>query len=321
MNDIQYNKLGAAIIVKNAEDSLARAIRSVKPYCSQIVVVDTGSTDSTPQIATREGAELYFRKWENDFSLARNFSLLCMRTDWIISIDSDEKLDGESLERAASLLDDEKIGGASVTLRNKIAAGESKHTYTRLFRRDARIRYEGKIHEQIRPSIERAGYEIAESDVAIDHYGYAEPTPKKIDRNRAMLDEELRQKPNDDWLKFHLADAEFAAGNLQKAKTLLGEILNSPALSVAQTEKAKLRAAQIALSEERLGDAARLLDFASSDVDREGFRLFILAATAMLERDFAKALALYRNRAVAASKLVDQKIVSEALKSLEKIAG
>lgn len=73
---MQHNiTLGAAIIAKNEEANLPRCLRSVQNICNQIVVVDTGSADNTPTIAAKYGADVFFHKWRNDFSDARNFAI------------------------------------------------------------------------------------------------------------------------------------------------------------------------------------------------------------------------------------------------------
>ena len=73
--------LGAAIIIKNEAKNIQRCIHSIEHICQQIVIVDTGSEDSSPIIATQNGADIYFHLWKNDFSEARNFAIRHLRTD------------------------------------------------------------------------------------------------------------------------------------------------------------------------------------------------------------------------------------------------
>jgi glycosyltransferase involved in cell wall biosynthesis len=67
--------IGAAIIVKNEANNIKRCLESIKNICKQIVIVDTGSDDTTPIIAANYGADIFFHKWQNDFSDARNFAI------------------------------------------------------------------------------------------------------------------------------------------------------------------------------------------------------------------------------------------------------
>jgi len=85
-------KLSLSMIVKNEARDLARCLESVKPVVSEIVVVDTGSTDETPQIAAGLGARVISTPWTNDFSAARNIGLDAATGDWLLLLDADEEL-------------------------------------------------------------------------------------------------------------------------------------------------------------------------------------------------------------------------------------
>ena len=78
--------LSICMIVKNEEASLAKCLLSVTPIADEIIIVDTGSTDRTKEIATVFGAKVYDFKWSDDFSAARNFSLSKASGDWIFRI-------------------------------------------------------------------------------------------------------------------------------------------------------------------------------------------------------------------------------------------
>ena len=299
--------LGAAIIVKNAESSILRALDSLSGLVQQIVVVDTGSTDQTPQICSRFGTELHFRTWTDNFSEARNYALERMRTDWIIQLDADEKLDTDSLTNINSLLDNSKVGGLHIKILNVLDGGiESEHTYTRIFRRHSSIRYEGAIHEQIADSIRQAGFEIIDSSVVIQHFGYADHSPEKIERNASLLRKELANNPNDAWLIYHLGLTEFAAGNHSEAETLFESIIHSSALSVEQNETVRLRLAQIALANGESETAHQRLNFNSSDIHREGLRLFVSGAVFAIQKEFEQAINCFSRKAAADSRLVNQ---------------
>ena len=78
------------MIVKDEENDLVKCLRSVKPVVDEMIVVDTGSTDRTKDIATALGAKVFEFPWENDFSAARNFSISQAKGDWILALDADE---------------------------------------------------------------------------------------------------------------------------------------------------------------------------------------------------------------------------------------
>ena len=90
------SKITLSMIVKNEERYLRECLESVKDIVSEIVIVDTGSTDSTIKIAKDYGAKLYSFGWINDFSAARNFALSKSTGDWILYLDADERLSENS---------------------------------------------------------------------------------------------------------------------------------------------------------------------------------------------------------------------------------
>ncbi len=84
--------LSLCMIVKNEEKHLARCLSSVKDVADEIVIVDTGSTDKTIEIAESFSAKIFHFDWVNDFSAARNFALSKCTGDWILYLDADEEL-------------------------------------------------------------------------------------------------------------------------------------------------------------------------------------------------------------------------------------
>jgi len=314
MNDLS---ISAAMIVKNAEDTISDTIRSISPFCNQIIIVDTGSDDFTPIIASSLGAEVYFHKWNDDFSEARNFSLKFARKDWILIIDSDEMIDAESFRSNLHFLKDENIGGINVIIKNYLDDSleqYSTHRYTRIFRNNPEIRFTGRIHEQVRESIEDMGLKVIESDIYINHFGYNEKDQSKKMRNLEILKQETDKSINDYYLKYHLASTQFSLGNTVEAKKIFQEIVNSNLLSKEQNEMTQIRLAQINLSENNLDIAEHWLDFQSTDENIEGFRLFILAGIKLTQKDFNTAKVLYSNDKVLNSSYVDIKIIEEVNK-------
>ena len=309
--------ISAAIIAKNVEDTISETINSISPFCSQIILVDTGSDDSTPFIASKLGAEVYFYNWNDDFSDARNFSLKFVRKEWVLIIDTDEILDASSLQNNLAFFNDESISGINVVIKNYLDDNLeqfSTHRYTRVFRNHPQIKFSGRIHEQIRDSIENEGLKIIESDIIIHHFGYNQNDKSKKVRNLEILQQESDKSQNDFYLKYHLANTEFSLKNFENAKKIFEEIVDSNLLSVEQKEMSKIRLAQINLSENNLNNAEKWLDFNCEDDNREGFRKFILAAIKLSNQDYEAARMLYSNDKVINSSLVDKNIIQEANK-------
>ncbi|MBM2814449.1 MAG: glycosyl transferase family 2 [Ignavibacteria bacterium] len=324
MNMPNYKeRLGASFISRDSSTTIRRAIESLKPYCNQIVVVDTGSIDNSPNIASLLGADVFFLKWNNNFAEARNYALSLMRTDWIISLDTDEELDSKSLERNSGLFLNNDIGGISVIIDNFLNENDisqkSTHRYTRIFRRHPLIRYEGSIHEQIAETITGNGLQIAESDILIHHYGYLNTSESKKSRNKELLEQELSQNQSDVWLKYHLGETEFSMNNFPRAEELFSAIYQSQQLSVEQREKAAIRLSQIKLKKGDSRAVLALLNFKCSNSDNEGLKLFIQAAAYLDMKDFDSAYKLYNMPELISSNLVDKSIVKKAIDALNRI--
>ena len=100
------NKLTSILITKNEEENIKRCLDSIKAISDEIIVVDSGSTDKTLQIAKSFGAKVFDKEFE-DFSVQRNFALSKAENDWILSLDADEEissgLQGEILRRMSKL--------------------------------------------------------------------------------------------------------------------------------------------------------------------------------------------------------------------------
>ena len=92
------------MIVKNEENVLARCLDSFKELVDEIVIVDTGSTDRTKEIAARYTEKLYDFVWISDFAAARNFAFSKCSGDYIYSADADELIDAENVEKFKALM-------------------------------------------------------------------------------------------------------------------------------------------------------------------------------------------------------------------------
>ena len=101
-------KLSLCMIVKNEEKFLAGCLESVKNIVDEIIIVDTGSTDKTIEIANSYNAKVYHFEWKNDFSLARNESIKHATGDWILILDADERLAITLTTSPAVALSDDK---------------------------------------------------------------------------------------------------------------------------------------------------------------------------------------------------------------------
>ncbi|GAB5464601.1 MAG: hypothetical protein Kapaf2KO_00370 [Candidatus Kapaibacteriales bacterium] len=317
--------LSGLIIVRNEEESISRAIDSLS-ICDEIVVIDTGSEDTTIVKALSSGATVYSCTWKDSFSEARNKGIGYCSGDIIITIDADEIL--SPLVSKAQVLNhfrDNSVGGLECTILNITSQKGifTKHTYTRVFRNIKGIRYQGNIHEQIRPSIDELGLKVITDGLEIYHYGYSADNGR-THRNRKLLKKELDGN-RDPFYLFHLAETEFADGNLIEAQNLYNEALSqSPnssfeGLENSQSDQAKIRLGQIALSNGNYDTTIDTLQFNSQHNDLEGFRKYVLAAVFMSTNRIIEASKLYSEEIVYNSSYTDKALIDRVRAELSKI--
>ncbi len=207
------NRISAILIVKNEEKHLDRCLQSIQGGVDEIIVVDTGSTDKTVEIAESFGATIGHFEWCNDFSAARNYSLGLATGDWALWIDADEAVTPESWNPIYEAVVRPHFGGYFTRIVNFTDENETTeytHAPIRLFRIDPRIRFTGSIHEQISPAIDALAWPTAHLDkVTIHHFGYkpSEIEAKdKLNRTIDMLLIEIDREPNDSFHWFNLAN-------------------------------------------------------------------------------------------------------------------
>ena len=143
------------MIVKNEERILARCLDSLAGLMDEIIIVDTGSTDATKEIAARYTEQIYDFVWTGDFSEARNFAFSKAQMEYIYSADADEVLDEENraafLQLKETLLPEIEI--VQMYYANQLSHGTiynyDKELRPKLFKRNRTFRWQGAIHEQI----------------------------------------------------------------------------------------------------------------------------------------------------------------------------
>lgn len=245
------------MIVRDEERTLGRALDSVAGLAAELVVVDTGSVDGSVALARGLGARVIEMPWQDNFAVARNTSLDAATGEWILVLDADEWLLPESLAVMRPLLGETRADGLRVMQRNLSPPGElvayEDCPTTRLFRRRADHRYEGAIHEQIAPAIERAGGTVDDSDIVLMHDGYAstdaEAATRRAARNLALLDKVLATHPEDPYLLYQAGLTLKATGDADGAESALAAALalGTEQLAPYVQEQAHLKRAQLAL--------------------------------------------------------------------------
>jgi tetratricopeptide (TPR) repeat protein len=201
--------VSACMIVKNEQEQLPRALDSIKDLCDEIIVVDTGSTDRTVEIAESYGARIYHHEWENDFSKARNQSLSYATRDWILIIDADEELVNEDIPLLEQVLQQTEHNLISITVYNMSSEDVLASSFLpsiRLFRRSLDAHYDGIVHNQLK--FDEKNNIVLRAGVRIKHYGYGlspDQMKKKVARSRGLLLKQLEEDPNNAFANFNLA--------------------------------------------------------------------------------------------------------------------
>jgi len=148
------NKISVCIIAKNEEQCIEQCILSVLPIAYEVIVLDTGSSDKTKEIAKKNKARVYETKWENDFSKARNECISYAKGDWILSIDANEILTEETQKNLLKFLSEQPYKNQAVVFNFKIinpqsAGFTSSFFRNALFRAGFGINYVKTIHEHL----------------------------------------------------------------------------------------------------------------------------------------------------------------------------
>jgi tetratricopeptide (TPR) repeat protein len=207
------HSLSLCMIVKDEEKNLPRALASVRGLADEIVIVDTGSTDRTIEIARAAGARVVEKPFDDDFSQVRNAGLDVATKEWILVLDADEWLTQESLPAIRQALRDRRIAGYYLPFENELGGGRvHRCSMMRLFRRDRAIRFEYCLHEQVLPSLirfgKRRGMKLAPLPrVTVLHDGYLAANVAARDkdaRNHRIYAKQLAKHPDHaySWYKF-----------------------------------------------------------------------------------------------------------------------
>lgn len=216
-------RISLCMIMRDEEEHLARCLDSVRDVVDEIVIVDTGSVDRSVEIAEGYGARILREEWRDDFAAPRNTALDAATGDWVLVLDADEELiDGRALRDLV-----EQPGVEGYSLREVNYVGEERGVDAvvmsafRLFRNRPDYRYSGALHEQVMTKVTESGRGTTPFvGVEIHHYGYldgATQAKQKLERNMAIVMDEVRRRPRDSFTLFN-AGVEFQrAGRHEEA--------------------------------------------------------------------------------------------------------
>jgi glycosyltransferase involved in cell wall biosynthesis len=195
-------QLALCMVVKNEERNLPRCLDSVRPLADELIVVDTGSTDATREIALQYGAQFIpFDFSTVDFAAARNCGLARASGRWILVLDADETLDPAAAPIVRQLVALDENAGYYLERHNRSGDSDTANRdyVVRLFPNRPNHRYRGRVHETIDGSILAGGGKLRKSAIRIDH-NFAADREARRRKNHwyiRILQEEIAADPSD----------------------------------------------------------------------------------------------------------------------------
>lgn len=298
-------KISLCMIVKNEEHNLGDCLACCGDLVHEIIVVDTGSTDRTKEIAKQAGAKVFDFPWPNSFSKARNQSKKHATGDWIFWMDADDRIDEENRQKLKKLFAGLKDEFAAYLIKVLVLPSSPADPvrvvdHARLFRNHPKVWWHYRVHEQILPALNQLGGIIHATDAMVRHVGYqdASKRPQKLERNRKLLELDHQDDPND----------AFTLYNLGRICERLGDTAASMphmkrSLELADPKETFVRKlySQIAQAHHKYNQKAQMLQYCLAGLARfpEEVELLFLAGSVLYELNDPQAAAACLERLLA----------------------
>ena len=256
-------KVVAAIIVRDAHDTIGRAVASVRPWVEEVHVLDTGSSDNTPAEAHQHGALVSAFAWCEDFAAARNACLANASGDWHFVLDADEWLiDGGPYLRELSRHSPDFVGAVELEDHHGPQHSQrSTHWLSRLL--PGHVRYEGCVHEQPVHALP-----VRRVPLKLGHDGYTEKAlQRKRGRNRRLLQKALQTQPDDAYLLYQLGKDEAV---YEEHRLASGHLMQACTKAADEADWRPDLVARCLYSLKCVGDHAQAAALASREIDKAG---------------------------------------------------
>jgi len=191
--------ISLCMIVRDEEEVMARCLSSVKDAVDEIIIVDTGSTDKTKEIAASFNAKVFDFKWINHFSDARNYSFDQATSDYILWLDADDILEPEDTATLKELKEQAQFTYDSVTFKYHLSFDEKGNpTYSfrrnRLVKRSKGFRWHGAVHEYL-----AVHGDTLNADIAVVHKKVRSSSDRNLNIYLARLAEGEQFSPRDQY--------------------------------------------------------------------------------------------------------------------------
>lgn len=299
--------ISLCMIVKNEERVLDACLESAAKHFDQVIVVDTGSTDSTPEICRRHSVDLRFYPWTDSFSDARNQSMIGATGDWIMWIDADDTVPPETIRvirHAVANASPDEIGFV-VPVRFLEEQGHGTLVdHVKVFRNLPGLQWELRIHEQILPSLRRVaeaagiqdGGRITRLPAEVLHSGYDnsdEGQARKRLRDEKLLKLDLKENPGHPFVLFNLGMTAHFTGDHPNAVKWLKKCISRSQPNQSHVRKAYALCGASLRQLNREKDAHTLLAKGLAELPEDPEIMFHLAQMAFADGKSREAIELY----------------------------
>ena len=246
-------RLSLCMIVRDSSRTLPACLESIRPWVDEMVIVDTGSVDDTPQIVEAYGGRLFHFPWCDDFSAARNESLRHARGEWLFWMDSDDTISSECGRGLRALVYGEShpdiLGyvmqvhcpGGTEDAETDPNSDVTVVDHVKLIRNRPDLRFQGRIHEQVLPAIRAVGGKVAWTDLFVVHSGTdhsREGQERKRQRDLRLLYLELDERPDHPFTLFNLGMTNVDGSQFAEAEKYLRRSIERSGPEESQLRKA-----------------------------------------------------------------------------------
>ncbi len=300
--------ISLCMIVKNEESCIGKCLDSLRGIVDEMIVVDTGSTDRTKEIAKEKGAAVYDFKWTDDFSEARNYAFSLAKGDYIYSADADEEIDEDNRQRFLSLkidIDELNVDIVQMYYCNQLSYRTvynfDRELRPKLFKRVRHFVWADPIHEQV-----VLDPVVCNSDIEIIHKPRENHSGRDLEYFRIAIND---GRPISRRLHGLYARELFIAGtddDFRKAKAFFEESILDNNRILDEIKEASCVLAHVAVLE---NDPEALLKYTLKDAITEmsSEMCYELGDYYFSKKDYDEAIVWYFNAAYECSSILDIK--------------
>ena len=218
------------IIAKNEELNIERCLSSIQPYDFEIIVVDTGSTDRTKEIALKYTNCVFDYAWNENFAAARNYAIEQASRKYVFMLDCDEYIHSLNYDKMLELISEKNEQVGRISRINTFIRNDEqtriKEPVNRVFNKEF-FRYQGRIHEQI---VKKDGenYSTYKLPIVLEHTGYdgdVEFIKEKTQRNIRLLKKDLEEIGEEPYILYQLGKSYYMQGDYTNACTYFSRAL------------------------------------------------------------------------------------------------